>query len=137
MEQCTKAKLELFYSAQVFIDLHLIHRSYSSKIPVKRSQLSYAAEPILKTTVYHVRNASKSCGVGTESVHRIVPVGGSSRLHAVTDIFAKTFSRGAIIREDVDPIVSIGAAVTALQCVCAYLPEVMKAKYFDIFSKTL
>ena len=81
--------------------------------------------------------ALKSCNIEKQSVHRVVLVGGSSRLHAVSDVLAKTFNRHSIVHEDVDTIVSISAVITALRCVCAYLPSSVKSKIADIFSKTL
>ena len=93
------------------IDLHFIDRAYSSKTPVRRMQLSYSTDPIIKRTVDHVLKALESCEIRREYVHCIVLVGSSSRLHAVTDALAEMFSRDSIIQEDVDTIVSIVAAV--------------------------
>ena len=63
--------------------------------------------------------------------------GGSSRLDYVTDLFSEMFRNDIIVREDVETIVSLSAAITALQGVLAYPPIRLKEKYDDIFSKTL
>ena len=70
-----------------------------------------------------------------ESVHRIVLAGGSSRRHVVADLLCKAFRQDCIMQDDVDTIVTIDAAITALQRVQAYLPPSMKAKYGDVFKK--
>ena len=137
LELCSRAKIRLFDFLSASIDLHQVNRDYSQKITVRRAVLAAAAKPIVDKTIEHIDKAMTLKNIKADQVHRVVLVGGSSRLHVVQNILRKKFGAEKVIAEDVDTIVSIGAAITALQVVRAYLPTSMVASHADIFRKTL
>jgi molecular chaperone DnaK len=112
-----KAKMELTSTLQTTINLPFLHHDSKGpkhlELTLSRAKMEELIEPILKRLEPCIRTALKDAKMTKDDIHRVILVGGPTRMPCVRDRFKKFFDKEP--ERGVDPMecVAIGAAIQA------------------------
>ena len=114
-EAAENAKKALSIKPQATISLHFLESSATQdpEITVKRNTFESITEDLRQSLLGPTRQALKDARLTSESIDRVVLVGGATRMPAIRNLAEKTFHRKPFTRINPDEVVGIGAAVQA------------------------
>ncbi len=116
-EAAEKAKIELSGMMQTNINLPFITADASGPkhldITLTRAKFNELTADLVEKTVGPVQQAMKDAGVTMESIHRVIMVGGSTRIPAVQDTVKKLTGKEPYKGINPDECVAVGAAIQA------------------------
>ncbi len=85
--------------------------SIDFEMELSRSDFEAEIHSYLETTRHEVHQALKEAGLAAESIHQVLPVGGSTRIPAVTRFLEEEFGMSKLPLVDPDLSVAKGAAI--------------------------
>jgi len=112
-----KAKMELTSTLQTTINLPFLHHDGNGpkhlELTLTRAKMEELIEPILKRLDPCIKTALKDAKMTKDDIHRVILVGGPTRMPCVRERFKKFFDKEP--ERGVDPMecVAIGAAIQA------------------------
>jgi molecular chaperone DnaK len=117
-EASEKAKVELSSTVTTSINLPFITADDSGpkhlEMDLSRAKFEELVKTLVDATIEPVEQALKDCGLGPESIDRIILVGGSTRTPAVQEAVRRFFGGKAPDRSvNPDESVALGAAIQA------------------------
>ena len=116
-EAAEKAKIELSGMMQTNINLPFITADASGPkhldITLTRAKFNELTADLVEKTVGPVQQAMKDAGVTMDSIHRVILVGGSTRIPAVQDVVKKLTGKEPYKGVNPDECVAVGAAIQA------------------------
>lgn len=117
-EASEKAKVELSSTITTSINLPFITADDSGpkhlEMDLSRAKFEELVKALVDATIEPVEQALKDCGLGPESIDRIILVGGSTRTPAVQEAVRRFFGGKAPDRSvNPDESVALGAAIQA------------------------
>ncbi len=116
-EAAEKAKIELSGMMQTNINLPFITADASGPkhldITLTRAKFNELTADLVEKTVGPVQQAMKDAGVSMDNIHRVIMVGGSTRIPAVQDTVKKLTGKEPYKGINPDECVAVGAAIQA------------------------
>ncbi len=116
-EAAEKAKIELSTLTSAVINLPFITADQNGPkhldVTLSRAQFDKLTEDLIEKTMGPTRQAMKDAGFAPSDVHRIILVGGSTRIPAVQNAIKKYFGKDPDRTINPDECVAIGAAIQA------------------------
>ncbi len=116
-EAAEKAKIELSGMMQTNINLPFITADASGPkhldITLTRAKFNELTADLVEKTVGPVQQAMRDAGVTMDSIHRVIMVGGSTRIPAVQDTVKKLTGKEPYKGINPDECVAVGAAIQA------------------------
>ncbi len=116
-EAAEKAKIELSGMMQTNINLPFITADASGPkhldITLTRAKFNELTADLVEKTVDPVRNAMRDAGVNSDNLHRVILVGGSTRIPAVQDAVKRLTGKDPYKGVNPDECVAVGAAIQA------------------------
>jgi molecular chaperone DnaK len=85
--------------------------SINLDMELPKSDFETDIQSYLETTRHEVQQALKEAGLSAQSIHEVLPVGGSTRVPAVTRLLEEEFGRSKLPVVDPDLSVAKGAAI--------------------------
>lgn len=116
-EAAEKAKIELSNLSETSINLPFITADESGpkhlELELSRSQLETLIKPLVDETVPPMEQALNDSGLRREQINRIILVGGSTRIPAISAKIEEYFGKSITIDRSINPdeAVALGAAV--------------------------
>ena len=112
-----KAKCELSTTLETTINLPFLAADDSGpkhlELQLTRATLESLVEPLIKKTIEPCRQALHDAGIATSQIHKVILVGGSTRMPAVREAVKKFFNQEPQKGVDPDEVVAKGAAIQA------------------------
>ena len=116
-EAAEKAKIELSSKTKVEINLPFItadqHGPKHIKEELTRAKFEELIAGILKRLETPVKNALKDSGLSTDQIHKVIFVGGSTRIPSVQELVKRLTGKDGDKSVNPDEAVAIGAAIQA------------------------
>ncbi len=116
-EAAEKAKIELSSKAKVEISIPFITADHNGPRHIKeeltRAKFEELIADILKRLETPVRNALRDAGFSTDKIHKVIFVGGSTRIPAVQELVRKLTGKEGDKSVNPDEAVALGAAIQA------------------------
>lgn len=82
-------------------------------VSITREKFDEITDPILKRLRLPIQRAISDASLRADDLHRIITVGGATRMHAVRQLVTRLFKRFPEYSIDPDHVVALGAAVQA------------------------
>ncbi len=112
-----KAKCELSTTLETTINLPFLAADDAGpkhlELQLTRATLESLVEPLIKKTIEPCRQALHDAGIATSQIHKVILVGGSTRMPAVREAVKKFFNQEPQKGVDPDEVVAKGAAIQA------------------------
>jgi molecular chaperone HscC len=83
------------------------------RVTITREKFDEITDPILKRLRLPIQRAISDASLRADDLHRIITVGGATRMHAVRQLVTRLFKRFPEYSIDPDHVVALGAAVQA------------------------
>ena len=83
------------------------------RVSITREKFEEITDPILKRLRLPIQRAISDASLRADDLHRIITVGGATRMHAVRQLVTRLFKRFPEYSIDPDHVVALGAAVQA------------------------
>ena len=83
------------------------------RVSITREKFDEITDPILKRLRLPIQRAISDASLRADDLHRIITVGGATRMHAVRQLVTRLFKRFPEYSIDPDHVVALGAAVQA------------------------
>lgn len=83
------------------------------RVTITREKFEEITDPILKRLRLPIQRAISDASLRADDLHRIITVGGATRMHAVRQLVTRLFKRFPEYSIDPDHVVALGAAVQA------------------------
>ncbi len=83
------------------------------RVGITREKFEEITDPILKRLRLPIQRAISDASLRADDLHRIITVGGATRMHAVRQLVTRLFKRFPEYSIDPDHVVALGAAVQA------------------------
>ncbi len=116
-EAAEKAKIELSSKMKVDISIPFVtadqHGPKHIKDELNRAKFEELIAPILKRLEVPTRNALKDAGLSTEKIHKVIFVGGSTRIPVVQELIKRLTGKEGDKSVNPDEAVAVGAAIQA------------------------
>ncbi len=116
-EAAEKAKVELSGMMQTNVNLPFITADASGPkhldITITRSKFDELTHDLVEKTIGPVQQAMKDAGVTNDSIHRVILVGGSTRIPAVQEAVKRLTGKEPYKGVNPDECVAVGAAIQA------------------------
>ncbi len=116
-EAAEKAKIELSTKVKVEISIPFItadqHGPKHIREELTRAKFEELIAPILKRLEVPTRNALKDAGLSAEKIHKVILVGGSTRIPSVQELVKRLSGKDGDKSVNPDEAVAIGAAIQA------------------------
>jgi len=116
-EAAEKAKIELSSSTTAQINLPFISGNASGPLhlnmTLNRAKFNELTADLVEATMEPVRNAMRDAGLSNSDIHKVLLVGGSTRIPAVAEAISKYMGQEAHKGINPDECVATGAAIQA------------------------
>ena len=116
-EAAEKAKIELSSSTTAQINLPFISGNASGPLhlnmSLNRAKFNELTADLVEATMEPVRNAMRDAGLSNSDIHKVLLVGGSTRIPAVAEAISKYMGQDAHKGINPDECVASGAAIQA------------------------
>jgi outer membrane protein assembly factor BamB/actin-like ATPase involved in cell morphogenesis len=110
-QDCVEAKEAL--SSDTVATIHVMIPGLEREIRLTRGELEAMIRPALHETIAALRRAMRSADVDAEDLHRVLLVGGSSRIPLVAQLVGDELRRPVAVDTDPKNAISLGAARAA------------------------
>lgn len=116
-EAAEKAKIELSTTLQTNVNLPFITADATGPkhldITISRAKFDELTADLVESTMTPTRQAIKDSGLSTDKIHKVILVGGSSRIPAVQNEIKKILGKEPDKSVNPDEAVAVGAAIQA------------------------
>lgn len=116
-EAAEKAKIELSTKMKVEISIPFVtadqHGPKHVKEELTRAKFEELIAPIIKRLEGPTKNALRDAGLSTEKIHKVIFVGGSTRIPAVQELVKRLVGKDGDKSVNPDEAVALGAAIQA------------------------
>ncbi|OGI66362.1 molecular chaperone DnaK [Candidatus Nomurabacteria bacterium RIFCSPHIGHO2_01_FULL_39_10] len=116
-EECEKAKIELSNKTKVDISIPFITADQNGpkhlKEELTRAKFEELIAPIIKRLETPVKNALKDANMTQNDIHKVIFVGGSTRIPAVQELVKRLTGKEGDKSVNPDEAVAVGAAIQA------------------------
>lgn len=106
-----RMKIQLTEAADASADFSL--KGAARRVTITREKFDEITDPILKRLRLPIQRAISDASLRADDLHRIITVGGATRMHAVRQLVTRLFKRFPEYSIDPDHVVALGAAVQA------------------------
>jgi outer membrane protein assembly factor BamB/actin-like ATPase involved in cell morphogenesis len=110
-QDCVEAKEAL--SSDTVATIHVMVPGLEREIRLTRGELEAMIRPALHETIAALRRAMRSADVDADDLHRVLLVGGSSRIPLVAQLVGEELERPVAVDTDPKNAISLGAARAA------------------------
>jgi actin-like ATPase involved in cell morphogenesis len=110
-EECTEAKEAL--SSDTDVSIPVLLPNVATEVRLTRAEFEAMVRPALHDSIEALKRAMRSAGVGSDELHAVLLVGGSSRMPIVSQLVGAELGRPVAVDAHPKHAVALGAALIA------------------------